>query len=436
MIPIAKTLRQITITLASIAALTAGAWAQTTLTFRFNDPEGPQMRQALDEFEKLNPGIKVTMQRVSWAEAQAQYLREAAVGQAPDVAQIAFVWPRAFGRARALRPLDDLIAKTGIGVGGWDQFIARDLATGADGKVYGIPFTTDTFALIYNKDLVKSAGFDAFPTTWQGLRELSKAVQAKTGKAGFGFPAGTCGTPTIWFLTNFYIWSKGWAFVDQKTDGSYHVNITAAQLAEAFDYYKSYLDEGHNPKSNLSVCLWGAPEIVEGIVSGDIAFASVPDAVGVQMVEAYKQRNPGKEIPFAAAPHPADVNGSKTFFGGRMLGISPNAKNVDAAWALIRFLTTPDPTFTKYYTNYVQPQRAVMNYDRLPKEIAPGFTAQIQTARSWGPYGTGPVAIPFMWNAVGRAAGSVFIGEKTSKQAAEEVVEAISKELAKNATNR
>ena len=32
-----------------LAGLTAGAQAQTTITFRFNDPEAPQMRQALDE---------------------------------------------------------------------------------------------------------------------------------------------------------------------------------------------------------------------------------------------------------------------------------------------------------------------------------------------------------------------------------------------------
>ena len=101
--------------------------------------------------------------------------------------------------------------------------------------------------------------------------------------------------------------------------------------------------------------------------------------------------------------------------------ISANSQHVDAAWQLIRFLNTPDPTFTKYYTNYVQPQKPVMNYDRLPTEIAPGFTAQIRQARTWGPYGLGPVAIPFMWNATGRAAGSVFIGEKSSKEAATEL---------------
>ncbi len=415
------------------AGLVSLAHAQTTITFRFNDPEAPQMRQALDEFEKANPDIKVTMQRTSWGDAQPQFLREAAVGSAPDVAQIAFVWPRAFGAAGALRPLDDLIAKTNIGVAGWDQFVSKDLAMGADGKTYAIPFTTDTFAMIYNKDLLAAAGIDKMPTNWEDLRKTSKTINEKTGKAGFGFPAGTCGTPTIWFLTNFYIWSKGWAFVDQEANGGkFFVNITPDQIAEAFEYYNTYLKEGHNPKANLSICLWGAPEIVEGMVSGQIAFASVPDAVAVQIVNTFKQRFPDKAIPFAAAPHPADKNGSKTFFGGRMLGISANSKNPEQAWKLIRFLTTPEPTFTKFYNNYVQPQRPVLNYDRLPKEIAPGFSEQIKTARSWGAYNSGPVPIPFMWNAVGRAAGSVFIGEKSAKQAGAEVHEAISKELAKN----
>ncbi len=413
-------------------ASVGGAAAQTTITFRFNDPEAPQMRQALDVFEQQTPGVKVTMQRVTWADAQQQFLREAAVGTAPDVAQLAQVWPRSFGKAGALRPLDDLIQKTNIGVAGWDQFVARDMQVGSDGKTYAIPFTIDTFAMVYNKDLLKAAGYDTFPTDWKGLRAASLAVFRKTGKTGFGFPAGSCGTPGIWFYLNFYWWSHGWGLIDNGPGGKFVVGITPDQIAEGFDYYNQFLKDGDNPRSNLSICLWSAPEIVEGMANGDIAFASVPDAVGVQIVNTFKQRNPAKPVPFAAALHPADVNGSKTFFGGRSLGISPNSTKVEAAWKLIRFLSTPDPTFTKYYTNYVQPQKPIMNYDRLPAEIAPGFTAQLHEARTWGPYGLGPVAIPFMWNATGRAAGSVFIGEKTAKEAGAGLHDAIAKELAKN----
>ena len=365
--------------------LVSAAHAQTTITFRFNDPEAPQMRQALDEFEKANPDIKVTLQRVSWSEAQQQYLREAAVGSAPDVAQFAFGWPRPFSAAGALRPLDDLIQKTGIGVAGWDQFIAKDLAYGEDGKIYGVPFTTDTWAMLYNKDLLKAAGYDTFPTTWADLRAASKAIMEKTGKTGYGFPAGTCGSPTMWFLTNYYIWSKGWAFIDQQPNGGkYFVAVTPDQIAEAFDYYDSYLKQGHNPKVNLSVCLWGAPEIVEGMVSGQAAIASVPDSVGIQIINAFKQRFPDKPVPFAAAPHPADVNGSRTHLGGRMLSISQNSKYPEQAWKLVRFLTTPEPTFTKHYSNYVQAQRPLMSYERLPRRDRSRFHGSDQDRAKLG----------------------------------------------------
>ncbi len=426
------TRRRILATVAALGfALAAGAAAAQTISFRFNDPEAPEMRAALDEFERRNPGIKVTMQRVSWGDAQAQFLREAAVGTAPDVAQVAFVWPRSFGNAGALRPLDDLIAKGGIGARGWDDFFARDLAVGADGKVYGVPWTTDTFAFMYNTDLFQQAGIAEFPKTWDALRTASQTIQQKTGKAGWAFPAGSCGTPGIWFSMNFFWWSKGPGLIDRGADGKFFVSITPAQIQEAFDYYHRFIQEGHNPRGSLSVCQWNAPEVVEGMISGSMAMASVPDPVAIEILTKWRQRNPGKPAPFATTPHPAGPNGSRTFFGGRMLAIGANSKNVDAGWKLIQFLSQPDPTFTKHYTNYTPAQRSALDQRSWAPELG-GFPEQLKTARSWGPYGTGPVAIPFMWNAVGRAAGSVFIGEKTSAQAAAELHDVISKELAKN----
>ena len=420
---------------AAAAALTFAATAalaqQKTITFRFNDPEGPQMRAALDEFERLNPTIKVSMQRVSWGDAQAQFLREAAVGTAPDVAQLAFVWPRSFGGAGALRPLDDLLKRDKIGVRGFEDFVARDLSVGADGKVYGVPWTTDTFAFIYNKDLLTQAGVAGFPKTWAGLRDASRAVFQKTGKAGWAFPAGSCGTPSIWFFLNYYWWSQGPGFIELGPDGKFKVGMTPQLIQEGFDYYDSYLKEGHNPRGSVSVCLWGAPEVVEGMLTGSAAMASVPDGVAIDILEKWKQRNPDKPAPFATAPHPAGPNGSRTHLGGRMLGIGANSKNVEEAWKLIEFLSQPDPTFTKHYTNYTPAQQAALAARPWPPELT-GFPEQLKTARSWGAYGIGPVPIPFMWNAVGRAAGSVFIGEKTSAQAAAELHDAISRELAKN----
>lgn len=415
-----------------LAAPALRAQSQVTISFRFNDPEAPQMRAALDEFERANPAIKVNMQRISWADMQQQYLREAATGTAPDVVHISFVQPRSFGAGGALRPLDDLIRRDGaaLGVRGWNDFFARDLAEGPDGRIFAVPWTTDTFTMMYNTELFAQAGVSAYPTTWDGLRDVSRQIHQRTGKAGWGFPAGSCATPTIWFFMNYFFWSNGPGWIDKAADGRYQMGVTPELAQEALDYYNSYLVQGHNPRSNLAVCLWGAPELVEAMLSGNTAIASVPDTVAMEILNKWNERNPGRKAPFMTHPHPGGRNGSVTNFGGRMLGISPNARNVEQAWALIKFLTKPEPTFTRHYTNYTPAQRSALESRAWAPELA-GFPRQLANSRSWGPYATGPVPIPFMWNAVGRAAGSVFIGEKTSAVAARELHETISRELAR-----
>ena len=109
-------------------------------------------------------------------EARDQFLREAAVGQGPDVVHSAFVWTKEYGTAGAVRALDDLIAKDPLPKG-LDDFIAIDLAR-ANGKVYGIPWTADTWAMAYRTDLLKAAGVEV-PDTWADLKAASAAVKAK-----------------------------------------------------------------------------------------------------------------------------------------------------------------------------------------------------------------------------------------------------------------
>jgi multiple sugar transport system substrate-binding protein len=423
-------LRPLSVLVAASLVATLAA-AQTTITFRFHDPESAQMRQALDEFEKANPDIKVNMQKANFSDGRQQYLREAAVGSGPDVVEIVYVWARPFGAAKALRPLDDLIEKGGLGIKGWDDFIGRDLAKGPDGKTYAIPYATDTFALMVNKNQLAAAGVKEAPKTWPELLDASRRIHDKTGKSGFGFPAGSCATPAIWFYLNFYWWSKGLNLVEQEPGGRYRIGMTAAQIADGLTYFNTYVKDGLNPKSFAATCSYAAPEFVESMVSGDLAMASVTDAVATRVISSWKERNPGKPHPFATVIHPHDVQPSTTHFGGRMMAISPNSKNVPEAWKLVQFLTKPDPTFTKYLPGYTPSQVEAVRRARVEPGME-GFKEQLLHARSWGPYATGPLDIATMWNSLGRAAGTVFIKQKTAEQAAEDYLAQMKAELAKN----
>ena len=143
--------------------------ADVELTFRFNDPEAEEMRAALDAFEQENPGVEVELQTIAWGESRQQFLREAAVGEGPDVVHIAFVWPRDMGAAGALLPLNDFLESQPI-QGGFDDFIATVLSVGPDGNIYGVPWTTDTWAMVYRTDVLEAAGVEDIPRTWEALR--------------------------------------------------------------------------------------------------------------------------------------------------------------------------------------------------------------------------------------------------------------------------
>src|SRR5690349_17114510 len=142
----------------------AAAQSRVNLTFRFNDTEEKELRAALDEFEKQNPGIKVALQRIGWRDARDQCLREAAVGQGPDVVHVAQVWVKEMGDAGATLALDGLLQQSPP-ANEFADFVAQDLAKNSAGKIFGLPWTTDTWAMVYRSDLLKEAGIASLPQT-------------------------------------------------------------------------------------------------------------------------------------------------------------------------------------------------------------------------------------------------------------------------------
>jgi multiple sugar transport system substrate-binding protein len=409
---------------AATLALPALAQSPVELTFRFNDTEEKEMRAALDAFEKQTPGVKVTLQRIGWRDARDQFLREAAVGEGPDVVHVAQVWVKEMGAAGALAPINELM-EAAPPANGFDDFVANELARSKDGEIFGLPWTTDTWAMVYRTDLLKEAGIDALPATWTELHDASAAVFEKTGKTGFGFPAGSSASGAIWFLANFYWWSNGDALVIEKPEGGFGIGLTAAEVEEAMRYYKSFLDEGHTAKSYLSASDAHDPAIIQALVNGQQAMAAMPPNTFKQVLEGYAAANPGKPLPFASAPFPKGTVTRSSMIGGRMLGINANSEHQDEAWKLVTFLAS-EPIFTKYYTTQFPAQRALLKNVDFGVELK-GFAEQLALARTWGPYSDGPAPIGAMWNATGRAFGAALSGQRSPDDASAELIDAIDK---------
>ena len=413
------------ILLAAALTMSGAAMAQsTTITFRFNDTEEKEMRAALDQFEKQNSGIKVTLQRIGWRDARNQFLREAAVGQGPDVVHSAQVWVKEMGDAGATLALDSLLQQSPP-PNEFADFVAQDLAKNSSGKLVGLPWTTDTWAMVYRSDLLREAGIAALPQTWAELRQASTEIFKKTGKAGFGFPAGSSASGAIWFLATSYWWSNGKALIVAKNDGSFDIGLTAEDIADCMKYFKSFVDAGDNPKANLAASDAHDPSILQALVTGNQAIGSMPPNTYKQVLEAYTAANPGKPLPFVSGPFPKGSITRSSNIGGRMLVINAHTKHPEAAWKFVKYMSSEE-VFSKFYRTQFPAQRTLLKKVDFGPELK-GFAEQLEYARSWGAYANGPIPIGTLWNLAGRGFGVALSGQRSADDAAKELLQEVRK---------
>lgn len=142
-----------------------------------------QMKVVKKDYEKANPGKKVTLVPIQ-AQGNDYYTKLALMNKAPatapDVMYEDTFLVKADAQAGYLLPLDKYTAKWKD----WDQFFdnAKQAGEGVDGKTYGVPMGTDTRALWYNKDIFKKVGLPVpwQPKTWDDVLDAAKTIKQKS----------------------------------------------------------------------------------------------------------------------------------------------------------------------------------------------------------------------------------------------------------------
>ena len=405
------------------ALLTAGtAMADVSLTFRFNDTEKEELRAALDEFEAANPGISVELQTISWKDSRDQFLREGAVGEGPDVVHIAFVWTKEMAEAGILAPIDELTRYGGF-ESGFDDFIATDL-TMYEGRAWGVPWSADTWAMVYRTDVLEEAGISDLPATWDELLEDSRTIKEKSGKTGFSFAAGN----QVWFPINYFLWSNGKAIIVEDGSGGYAPGVAAEDLAEAMDYFKSYIDENLVSRAVLSINVPHDPALLQSLLDGNQGMALMPTNTYRQLLGAFEDANPGADVPFTSGVMMAGTHPPLTHLGGRTLVVNASTEHPEESWKLLRYLTGAG-LFEKYYTNQFPAQKSLLAQIEYREEEL-GFAAQLANhTRTWGAYSESGAGVGQLWNLTSRAAGKAMSGQSSSLEASAELLQEIERLL-------
>jgi multiple sugar transport system substrate-binding protein len=293
-----------------------------TVSFWAMGNEGANVPKLMPAFERAHPGVSIDIQPLPWTAAHEKLLTAYAGESLPDVSQIGNTWVAELAAIGALAPLPSTQRSLLQ-----DQFEAVLDTNRIGGKVYGVPWYVDTRLQFYRRDLFRRAGHDAPPSNWADWKRSLHDVKRIAGPGNYAILL-----PINEFehLLTFGLQQEEPLLRDQGTRG----NFSSPGFRSALGFYKSLFDEGLAPVATSSQIsnLWD--EFAKGFFS---VFLSGPWTIGdmkSRLPESFQSNwmtsgMPGPHGPGASAP------------GGSSLVVFSSARNPEAAWSLVSYLSRP-----------------------------------------------------------------------------------------------
>ncbi|WP_164861550.1 ABC transporter substrate-binding protein [Microbacterium sp. CPCC 204701] len=162
-----------------------GGAVELSWSFWGNADTASQYQEVIDAFEAKNPDIKINPTYADWDPYWQKRSTEAAGGGLPDVMTFDVAYLAQFASRGAL-----------LDLGKYDEIDLSQFSddalstTSLDGVVYGAPTAANSWAMLYNADLLAEIGvsFPDAPYTWSEYQDFISEVTEKSGGAYYGGP--------------------------------------------------------------------------------------------------------------------------------------------------------------------------------------------------------------------------------------------------------
>lgn len=284
--------------------------------------EAAQAPNLMGRFEQLHPGLRVRVQALPWTAAHERLLTSYAGNALPDVAQIGNTWVSEMTAIGALRPVDER-----------EQSLLEDNFPGVletnriAGRYYALPWYVDTRLLFYRTDMLARAGYESVPRDWAGWKASMHAVKRAAGEGNYAVLM-----PLNEFeqLLTFGLQQEEPLLRDNGARG----NFSNPGFIAALEFYKSLFDEGLAPVASATQIsnVWN--EFSRGFFS---YYFSGPWSIG----DFRRRLAPELQDKWATAEMPGPTGPGASAPGGSSLAVFRDARNPEAAWALVRYLLDP-----------------------------------------------------------------------------------------------
>ncbi|MFJ2739839.1 extracellular solute-binding protein [Streptomyces sp. NPDC087440] len=288
--------------------------------------EGDNLPKLAAEFEKANPGTKIKVTAIPWSAAHDKLAGAIAANKTPDISLVGTTWMAEFAKTGALDPVPAIVDQKKF-------FPASVEPMTVNNQMYAVPWYVDVRALYGHNKILAKAGITKAPETWEELKASAKAAQTKGGaKWGLFIPPGGLGSGQVLLPL---IWQQGSDIMDAD-----HKKFTldTPENVKALTYYKSFFEEKIAPKAFAE----GDPE--RWFTKDQLAYY----INGPYMVTQFaKLGGAGFEKEFTVS-QVAGAAKRTSFAGGAGLAVFKSAKNRDASWKFVNWLTEPKVQSTWY----------------------------------------------------------------------------------------
>jgi multiple sugar transport system substrate-binding protein len=283
------------------------------------------LQRPVDEWNATHDRVKVRTKAVEFTDLLTTFMVRQAAGQGADILHPYCLWNGQLVQAGVLRPAPSEHAEE-IRHGYGEATVG---ASSVGGKVYGYPTEVQTYALYYNKRLLREAGIEGPPRTWRELEEAAYRT-ARRDRYGNtlvqGFGLSTYDDSTTVGQTLALLNAAGGTFV--SPDGRSTAIDSPAGRA-VFDLEHRLVVNGASaPGVN----------VYKAFQSGQVAMVVSAGwwsgSLKTQMGHDYH------DVGVAPLPVPEADDKLATLSTGFMLGVNAASNHPREAWEFLRWLNT------------------------------------------------------------------------------------------------
>src|SRR3984893_14029727 len=323
-----------------------GAFGQTQIKFWYGSSTDPReekgYQQLVTEFNQRDPKVQIRIEKVPGSETDVTKLMTAVrSGAGPDVYLLDRFTVAQRAASGLLRDLTPYLKKEGKDLSqDYLDFAWKDIVY--QNKIYGIPIGTDARALFYNKALLKEGGIDPAeldpakgPISPERFKEIAFKLNKQDASGAYtviGF---------VPWLEQGWGYSWGFAFGGSFFDfANCKLTATGPGVVKGYQFLWDWAKALDPQKARTFVdTYWQWPSVgtlpdaqmpfftgkVAFVITGNWVFPVMKDVAPV----------PTDNVTYIPAP-----GGLKTSWsGGWSVVIPQGAKNVDAAYGFLRFVT-------------------------------------------------------------------------------------------------